>query len=178
VDAPDDAGNRTPDELFPLVYSQLRGVARRYMAQERPGATLQATALVHEAYLRIAGDRPEGWVSRAQFFAAAAEAMRRILVEHARSRARQKRGGEWKRLTLDRLDLAQEADPTEVLALDEAFSKLEENDPRVAEVLRLRFFAGLDVEETAAVLGVAPRTVKRDWSFARAWLLDRMGRSS
>lgn len=166
---------KAADELLPLVYTQLRKVAQECMARERPGQTLQATALVHEAYLRIAGSRGRDWDGRAHFFAAAAEAMRRILVERARARARLKRGGGWTRVTLEGLDLAAETDPAELLALDEALTELEAEDGRAAEVVRLRFFAGLDVGETAAALEVAPRTVKREWTFARAWLMNRVG---
>jgi RNA polymerase sigma factor (TIGR02999 family) len=161
-------------ELLPLVYTELKGLARSFMASERPG-TLQTTALVHEAYLRIAGARGDGWSGRAHFFGAAAEAMRRILVERARARGRLKRGGDRRRLDLDRLDLAGEEGADDVLAVDEAVSKLAREDPRAAEVVRLRFFAGLDVPEIAAVLGVAARTVKREWVFARAWLLRELG---
>jgi RNA polymerase sigma factor (TIGR02999 family) len=168
-------GERASEELLPLVYEQLRRVAERNLANERPGQTLQATALVHEAYLRVAGDRGREWDGRGHFFAAAAEAMRRILIERARARARLKRGGAFRRVTLDGLDLGEEHDPGDLLALDEALDALHAEDPRAAEVLRLRFFAGLDVEETAEVLGTAPRTVKREWAFARAWLLDRLG---
>jgi len=163
------------EELLPLVYDQLRKLARQRMARERPGNTLQATALVHEAYLRIAEDKEEGWASRAQFFAAAAEAMRRILIERARARGRKKRGGERRRVTLDRLDLAVEQDPDAVLALDDALARLAERDARAADVVRLRFFAGLGVDETAAILEISPRTVKREWTFARAWLFDELG---
>jgi RNA polymerase sigma factor (TIGR02999 family) len=161
-------------ELLPLVYTALRGLARNFMARERPG-TLQTTALVHEAYLRIAGARGDGWSGRAHFFGAAAEAMRRILVERARARGRLKRGGDRGRLDLDRLDLAAEESSADVVAVDEAVGKLAREDPRAADVVRLRFFAGLDVPEIAAVLGVAPRTVKREWVFARAWLLRELG---
>lgn len=161
-------------DLLPLVYTELRGLARSFMAAERPG-TLQTTALVHEAYMRIAGARGSGWSGRAHFFGAAAEAMRRILVERARARGRLKRGGGRRRLDLDQLDLATEDGAGDVLAVDEAVTKLAGEDGRAAEVVRLRFFAGLDVPEIAAVLGVAPRTVKREWVFARAWLLKELG---
>ena len=162
------------EELLPLVYAQLRELAHQRMALERPGNTLQATALVHEAYLRIAGDKEEGWANRAQFFAAAAEAMRRILIERARARGRLKRGGERRKVTLDRLDLAVEDDPEAVLALDDAIERLGEEDARARDIVRLRFFAGLSVEETAAILETSPRTVKREWTYARAWLFDAL----
>jgi RNA polymerase sigma factor (TIGR02999 family) len=170
------AGDRGAlDRLFPLVYGELKALAARRMRRERREHTLQTTALVHEAYLRIAGARGDGWSGRAHFFGAAAEAMRRILVERARARGRLKRGGDRRRLDLDRLDLAGEEGADDVLAVDEAVSKLAREDPRAAEVVRLRFFAGLDVPEIAAVLGVAARTVKREWVFARAWLLRELG---
>jgi RNA polymerase sigma factor (TIGR02999 family) len=161
-------------ELLPLVYTELRGLARSFMASERPG-TLQATALVHEAYLRIAGAREQAWSGRAHFFGAAAEAMRRILVERARARGRLKRGGNRRRLDLDRLDLAADENAGDLLAVDAAVAKLAVADARAADVVRLRFFAGLENAEIAGVLGVAPRTVKREWVFARAWLLRELG---
>ena len=159
-------------DLLPLVYNQLRSIARRQMAQERAGHTLQPTALVHEAFLRLLNDQTVTWAGRAQFFCAAAEAMRRILIEHARARARLKRGGPEpkKRIPLGLLELATEHDPAEILALDDAIQRLHEQDPDLAAVVRLRFFAGLTVEETAEALGISPRSVKRDWSYARAWL--------
>ncbi len=140
------------------------------MRRERPGHSLQATALVHEAYARIARARPDGWTSLGRFYGAAAEAMRRILIEHARHRGRVKRGGGRPRVPLDVLDLAAEQDEVKILALDSAIRRLEQVDRDAAEVVRLRFFAGLSVEQTAEALGVSARTVKRDWAFARAWL--------
>ena len=160
--------------LLEVVYDQLRGIAQQRMAHERRDHTLQATALVHEAYLRLVGDAEVSWANRAHFFAAAAEAMRRILIEHARGRARLKRGGDGGhapvRRPLNVLDLAQEHDPAQILTLDEAICRLSEQDLDAAQVVRLRFFAGLSVEETAAALGVSPSTVDREWAFARAWL--------
>lgn len=165
------------DELLPLVYEQLRAIAQQRMAGERHGGhdhTLQATALVHEAYLKLAGNADVHWNSRGHFFAAAAEAMRRILVDHARARLAEKRGGpQRRRLDLaiaEVADLAASERPEEILALDQAFLRLGEQQPRAGEVVRLRFYAGLSVDETAAALGVSPRTVDLDWSFARAWL--------
>jgi RNA polymerase sigma factor (TIGR02999 family) len=168
-------------ELLPLVYEQLRGLARRQMAGERAGHTLQPTALVHEAYLRLLRDRSVAWAGRAQFFCAAAEAMRRILVEHARARGRLKRGGGAaegggrRRVPLSVLELATGEDPAEILALDEAVRRLEGENPELGAVVRLRFYAGLSVEEAAEVLGVSARSVKRDWSYARAWLFRVLG---
>ena len=157
------------DELLPRVYAQLRAIAQQRMALERPGHTLQATALVHEAYLRVIGPHV-AWHGRAQFFHVAAQAMRRLLVEHARARGRIKRGGDRKRVLLNVLDLAEEQDEEQILALDGALERLETVDGQAAEVARLRFYAGLSVEQTAEALGTSARTVKRDWAFARAWL--------
>jgi RNA polymerase sigma factor (TIGR02999 family) len=158
------------DELLPLVYEQLRAVARQRMAGERSDHTLQPTALVHEAFLRIVGDRPEGWSGRAQFFAAAAEAMRRILIEHARARDRIKRGGGRRAISMDVLELAAAGDSEEILALDEAIRRVGDQDERMGQIVRLRFYAGLSVKDTAEVLDLSERTVKREWSVARAWL--------
>lgn len=158
------------DRLLPVVYEQLRAMAQAHVRHERPDHTLQATALVHEAYLRLVGSEHPPWHHRRHFFHAAAEAMRRILVEHARARGRVKRGGGRVRVPLTGLNLAIDHDPDEILALDEAIRRLEEQDPTAAEVLRLRFFAGLSVEETAQALEISERTVKREWAVARAWL--------
>lgn len=170
-------------DLLPQVYDQLRAVAQQAIAAERPGHTLQATALVHEAYLRLVG--PGGkmpWSGRAEFFKAAAEAMRRILIEHARARGRVKRGGDEagrpaKRLPISAIDLAFAPDEQELLAFDDELCRLECEDAQAAAVVRLRVFAGLTVEETADVLGISPRTVDRDWAFGRAWLFDALKRS-
>ncbi|MCI0366464.1 MAG: sigma-70 family RNA polymerase sigma factor [Phycisphaerales bacterium] len=169
------AGRReSAGELLPLVYQQLRAIAQQRMNQERGGHTLQATALVHEAYLRLVGDGETRWDHRGHFFAAAAEAMRRILIEHARARSRHKRGGpQSRRLEMrveDVADLAACENPQQVIALDDAFCRLQREEPRAADVVRLRFYAGMSVDDTAKVLGVSPRTVDLDWSFARAWL--------
>ncbi len=158
------------DDLLPLVYDQLRALAQQRMMLERPGHTLQATALVHEAFLKLVGPREIPWAGQAHFYAAAAEAMRRILVDHARGRNRDKRGGAARRVLLNVLDLANTENSEEILALDEALSRLEQQEPDVGEVVRLRFFAGLSVDQTAESLGVSPRTVDRRWKFARAWL--------
>ena len=156
--------------LLPLVYDRLRAIASRRMAGERRGHTLQATALVHEAYLKLAGREKLAWTSRAHFYAAAAEAMRRILIDHARGKARAKRGKGRERVPLDVVDLASRECLDEILSVDEAVHRLEEQDPRLVEVLKLRFYAGLSEKETAAALGVTTRTVRRDWVLARAWL--------
>lgn len=159
-----------PAELLPLVYQSLKELARQRMALERPGHTLQATALVHEAYLRLVGARGVRWAGRVQFYHAAAEAMRRILVEHARARGRIKRGGGARRVPLNLLDLAEEGDREEILALDEAVRRLEEHTPEIAAVVRLRFYAGLTVSETAEALSMGRRSVDRAWAYARVWL--------
>lgn len=170
------AGGAAPDrDLAAAVYTELRSIAARHMASERQGHTLQATALVSEAYMRLVGDPALQWDSRRHFYAAAAEAMRRVLVEHARARGRLKRGGGWRGLSLEGVDLGREEDFDGILALDEALERLAEVDPRAEEVVRLRFFAGLDVDETTRVAGRSRRTVLRDWAFAKAWLADALG---
>jgi RNA polymerase sigma factor (TIGR02999 family) len=159
------------EQLLPLVYDELRKLASQRLAQEQPGQTLQATALVHEAYLRLVGGDPnEQWDNRGHFFAAAAEAMRRILVEAARRRRRLKRGGGLVRDDLDGvLTTAPEPDE-DLLALDEALARLAEQDPAKAELVKLRHFAGLTVDQAAAALGISPATADRYWAYARAWL--------
>lgn len=166
-------GRGTPaaaDDLVPLVYDELRRLARARMAREAPGHTLQPTALVHEAYLRLAAGAAPPFASRAQFFAAAAEAMRRILIERARRVRREKRGGGRRRVTLDEGLAGAEPPDAELLALDQALARLERLDPAMARVVGLRWLAGLTVEETAEVVGSSPRTVKRQWTAGRAWL--------
>jgi RNA polymerase sigma factor (TIGR02999 family) len=163
------------EALNTQLYEQLRAIARRQIARERRDHTLRATDLVHEAYLRLFGASKVDWAGHTQFFFAAAQAMRRILIEHARKRGRVKRGGPAaKRVPLSILDLAAENDPDEVLALDEAMGKLAQEDERAARVVWLRFYAGLSVEEAAKALGLSPRTVKREWEFARAWLFSAL----
>ncbi len=162
------------EKLLPLVYEELRKLAAVRMHGERSDHTLQATALVHEAYARLAREPNPPWANRAHFFHATAEAMRRILIEHARARNGPKRGGDRKRLPVDVLDLAEESDSEQILALEEAIARLEGQDPGAAKVVRLRFYAGLSVEETAEALDTSPRSVKRDWAFARAFLLRHL----
>jgi RNA polymerase sigma factor (TIGR02999 family) len=161
-------------QLLPLVYDELRKLAAQKMAQEVPGQTLQATALVHEAYLRLVDDaQAQHWNSRGHFFAAAAEAMRRILIEKARRKRRLRHGGGRQRLDLDQLDVMEES-PEGLLALDEALEQLAREEPTVAEVVKLRYFAGLTIEQTAAALGISVRTANRHWSYARAWLYQQL----
>lgn len=163
-------------ELLPLVYDELRRLARARLGRE--GGTLQATALVHEAYLRLVGDEDPGWNGRAHFFGAAALAMRRIAVERARERACAKRGGAMRRESLDEALLVGDEPSLDHLALDEALTKLEAHDARKARVVMLRYFAGLELTETAAALEIGLATVKSDWAYARAWLLREMERGA
>ena len=158
-------------QLLPLVYDELRQLAAQKLAQETPGQTLQPTALVHEAYLRLVGEADEQhWDSRGHFFAAAAEAMRRILVESARQKASLKRGGDRDRVDVDESLLAAPEPREDLVALDEALTKLAETDKQAAELVQLRYFAGLPIPEIAEILGISPRTADRLWAFARAWL--------
>ena len=166
------------DDLLPQVYDQLKKLAQHRMAKERQGHTLQSTALVHEAYLRLVGNGDPGWVNEAQFFKAAAEAMRRLLIDHARKRGRVKRGGDRRRAAISVADLAANEDPEEILALEEAIQRLEEIDPRQCRVVELRHFAGLSVEETAEALDVSRATVKRDWRVAKLWLCRELEATS
>jgi RNA polymerase sigma factor (TIGR02999 family) len=166
---------RAAEELLPLVYDELRRLAGARMRQERGGQTLQATALVHEAYLRLVrGEEARGWGNRRHFFAAAAEAMRRILVEKARRRKRIRHGGELQRVNLEDADLAVDEPREDLLALDEVLQRLEQDDPQKAELVKLRYFAGLSEDEAAAALGISRATASRWWTFAKAWLFERM----
>ncbi len=167
---------RAAEQLLPLVYDELRRLAAQRLAQEKPGQTLQATALVHEAYLRLVNtDKAQQWDSRGHFFAAAAEAMRRIVLDRARDRKRLKRGGSRRRESLD-LDgfVADDAPADDLIDLDEALGRLAQIDARGAELVKLRIFAGLTLDEAAAALGVVRRTAERDWAFARAWLFRQL----
>jgi RNA polymerase sigma factor (TIGR02999 family) len=158
------------DRVLPIVYDELRRQAARYLRRERAGHTLQPTALVHEAYLRLVPPRRTPWQGRTHFFAAAAQAMRRILVDHARRRASVKRAGDLTRVTLEDDMAVGGQRELDLLALDEALERLAALDSQTAQIVEFRFFGGLSIEETASVLGVSPTTVKRDWSLARAWL--------
>lgn len=167
-----DAGDsKAADQLLPLVYEELRRLAAAKMAHQAPGQTLQATALVHEAYLRLTGGVRDQWQDRTHFFRAAAEAMRCILIENARKKSRWKRGGKLDRVDLEGLELAAETPPDTLLVVHEALEKLAAEDAPKAELVRLRFFIGLTNAEAAAVLGLSEPTVKRYWEYARAWLL-------
>jgi RNA polymerase sigma factor (TIGR02999 family) len=165
-----DGDARALDQLMPLVYQELRRRAAAYLRRERAGHSLQPTALVHEAYLRLVDQNRMAWQNRAQFFGVAAQMMRRILVDHARARRTAKRSGQWARVTLDEDLQALHAADVDVLDLDRALSRLAEFDARKSRIAELRFFAGLSLAETGAVLGISIATVEREWQVARAWL--------
>jgi RNA polymerase sigma factor (TIGR02999 family) len=170
------AGDRAAlDEMIPLVYDELRRMAHGHMARERAGHTIQATALVNEVYLKLKNERVSNWKNRAQFFAIAAQMMRRILVDHARQHSSAKRGGGAQQVTLDDAMLVSRDNAGEMLAIDDALQKLEQLDQRKSQVAVMRFFAGLTVEETAEALAISIETVARDWRFARAWLRHELG---
>jgi RNA polymerase sigma-70 factor (ECF subfamily) len=158
------------DKLVPLVYDELRRQAARYLRRERAGHTLQTTALIHEAYLRLVGQRNVQWQNRAHFFGIAAQLMRRILVDHARSKKRAKRGGSDVRVSLSEATIKAPGEDLDIVALDEALQRLAEIDEQQSRIVELRFFSGLTVEETAEVLSISTATVKRNWSMAKAWL--------
>jgi RNA polymerase sigma factor (TIGR02999 family) len=162
------------EELIPLVYAELRRIARRYLWQERPDHTLQSGALVHEAYLRLLDDKPPQWQNRAHFFGVAAQLMRHILVDHARNRLAAKRGAGAPRLALDPQIALPQRREIDLIALDDALTTLASLDPQQSRLIELRFFGGLSIEETAVVLGISPATVKREWATARAWLHREM----
>src|SRR5437868_3574881 len=171
LDALEHGEPQAAEQLLPLVYDELRRLAAAKMAQEKPGQTLDATALVHEAYLRLTDvDGSPSWKSRSHFFAAAAEAMRRILVDRARRKSSQKRGGASLRVDIDQADLATAEQSEEILAVDEALDGLAAADPQAAQLVKLRYFAGMSIPEAAQVLDIAPRSADRLWSYARAWL--------
>lgn len=170
-----EAGDpKAADELLPLVYEELRRLAAAKMAQEKPGQTLQATALVHEAWLRLAGGDRQSWDSRRHFFAAAAESMRRILVEKARRRLRIRHGGGLERVDVDDVEIPAGVREEQLVAMDEALARLEREDPNRAEVVKLRYFVGLTNRETAEAMGLSEATVERHWSFAKAWLFSQI----
>ena len=164
-----DAG--AAEELLPLVYDELRKLAAARLALEKPGQTLQATALVHEVYLRVVGAEKAGqWNSRGHFFGAAAEAMRRILIDNARRKKRQKHGGQLQRVALDEFNVSMDSSPDELLHLNETLEELAKSDAQTAELVKLHCFAGLSIEQAAEILEISPRTAFRNWAYARAWL--------
>ncbi len=169
---------RAVDELLPVVYDELRRLAAWKLSRERPGQTLQATALVHEAYLRLVGAEEQHWSSRGHFFSAAAEAMRRILIENARHKKSLKYGGGHQRVGIDDAQLAIEVPSDELIALDEGLEKLSKEDKESAELIKLRFFAGLTMEQAADILGISRRTADRTWAYARAWLYREITRAN
>jgi len=162
------------DQLLPLVYDELRRLAAHKMANEKPGQTLQATALVHEAYLRLVGNQNQRWSGRAHFFGAAAEAMRRILIENARRKSAQRHGGGQQRVDIEEVDIASPTGDDQLLAVNDAVEKLAAIDPAKAELVKLRYFVGMTVPEAAEVLGISEPTAKRHWAYARAWLYREM----
>ncbi len=166
---------KAAEQLLPLVYDELRRLATAKMAHEKPGQTLPPTALVHEAYLRLVDtEKVQHWNSRGHFFAAAAEAMRRILIERARSKARERRGGGWKLVDFEELDIATSVSPDQLVALDDALARLADLDPIAGELVKLRYFAGLGLDQAAAALGVSTATAYRHWAYARAWLYSEL----
>ncbi len=171
----EDGDGQGSEQLLPLVYDELRALAAAKMAQEKPGQTLQATALVHEAYLRLVNvEQAPQWNSRGHFFAAAAEAMRRILVESARRKRSEKHGGDWQRITLDAVEFGGRDRSERLLALDDALARLEEEQPEKADLVKLRFFAGLTGAEAAAALDISTTTADRYWTYSRSWLQREM----
>ena len=174
LDAVQEGDPKAAEELLPLVYEELRRLAAQKMANEAAGHTLQPTALVHEAWLRLVGDQSHEWGGRGHFFAAAAEAMRRILIENARRKKTLKRGVDFERVNFESVEVAILADPEALLLIDEALEKLEQEDREAAQLVKLRFFAGMTNEEAGQALGVSARTAKRYWTFARAWLFREL----
>ena len=169
---------KAADELLPLVYEELRYLAAQKISKEKPGQTLQATALVHEAYIRLVGSVEQNWQGKTHFFAAAAEAMRRILIDNARRKQRIKHGGIQERIELDGAEIAIEGPSTDIIALDEALSRLYEEDSVKAELVKLRYFAGLTLEQAAEMLDISRATADRYWSYARAWLFHEINKGS
>ena len=166
------------DKLIPLVYDELRRLARYYMRRERAGATLQTTALVNEAYLRLVDQKKVQWQNRAHFFAIAAQLMRRILIDRARKRYNSKRGGDVRKVSLDQAAIVSTGRSSDLVALDEALTDLEAIDQRKSKVVELRFFGGLNIEETAEVMSISPATVQREWSMAKAWLYREISQNT
>jgi len=177
LNAIEQGDTKTADELLPLVYEELRLLAAQKLSQEKPGQTLQATALVHEAYIRLVGEEPQSWNSRGHFFCAAAEAMRRILIENARRKQKLKRGGDQRRIDLSDADIATERDINDLLSLDEALTKLAQEDPTKADLVKLRYFGGLTLEQAGHVLKISRATASRYWSYVQAWLFHEINGS-
>jgi len=178
LNAASQDGAAPAEALLPLVYEELRKLAANRMSHEAAGHTLQPTALVHEAWLRLVRVEGQTYANRAQFFAAAAEAMRRILIDHARRKSARRHGGGMKRVDVEQIDLPAKADDDTLLDVNESLDALAGEDPKAAELVKLRFFGGLSVEEAALILGVTDRTARRYWRFARAWLLDALTRQA
>ena len=179
LSAIDQGDPRAAEKLLPLVYDELRKLAAQKLAQEKPGQTLQATALVHEAYLRLVEvEQPQEWNSRGHFFAAAAEAMRRILIESARSKKREKRGGDWQRVDFEKLDVISSITPDQLVALDDALERLSALDAVAGELVKLRYFAGLPLDQAAGAVGVSIATAYRHWAYARAWLRGELSKDT
>jgi len=174
LNALEQGDDKAVDKLLPAVYQELRQLAAQKLTAERPGHTLQATALVHEAYLRLIGTGDQAFKNRRYFFGAAAEAMRRILIENARRKQRLRHGGGHRRIDLDRIDASDQEASGHILALDEALKKLSQDDPQKAELVKLRYFAGLNLKEAADLLGISKSTADRYWSYARAWLFREL----
>jgi len=168
---------RAVDQLLPAVYQELRQLAAQKLSREKPGQTLQATALVHEAYIRLVGSEAQNWSSQTHFFAAAAEAMRRILIENARRKHRLKRGISQQKVDLDEILAAVDSPCEDVIALDEALTRLAEEEPVIAELVKLHFFGGLTLEQAGEVLGISRRTATRHWTFAKAWLYEQLAKN-
>jgi RNA polymerase sigma factor (TIGR02999 family) len=169
---------RAADELLPLIYEELRLLAAQKLSQEPPGQTLQATALVHEAYIRLAGEEAQNWGNRRHFFLAASEAMRRILIDNARRKKSQRRGGHQQRVDFDHTGVADRYLPGDLLELDEALIRLTDHDPDVGDLVKLRYFGGLTIEQAAKIKGISRRTAGRYWKYARLWLYREMTKGS
>jgi RNA polymerase sigma factor (TIGR02999 family) len=176
LNAIEQGDTQAVNKLFPLIYEELRKLASYKMSKESPGQTLQATALVNEAYIRLVGSDNQNWNSRTHFFSAAAEAMRRILIDNARKKQRLKRGGVQNKVDLNKADLIIEGPSTDIIALDEALEKLAKEDRVIADLVKMRYFAGLSIEQAAEVIGISSRTADRYWSYARAWLYNEINK--
>jgi RNA polymerase sigma factor (TIGR02999 family) len=178
LNAIEQGDTRATDELLPLVYEELRILASQKLSQELPGQTLQSTALVHEAYIRLVGEEAQNWGNRRHFFLAASEAMRRILIDNARRKKSQKHGGHQQRVDLDYIAVTDKNMPGNLLELDEALSRLTDQDPEVADLVKLCYFGGLTLEQAAKIKGISRRTAGRHWKYARLWLFREMTRAT